>query len=289
MRATLPLFALLSGCWPYLPGSYDDYVDDSDDTDSGEPGDAFGPNDALIGSLNWTVYRGGYWDGPVDGQVDSTSLWFGVSAVAEPNYTGQWGITGSCTDTEDLTFPWNNRRDVGTEDVSLAGSAGTFALPWDPDSLTWGGTLTNPVNLVTGSSYTLAAFDTSAGGVVELDFRTPPNRSLTYPDIGASSIPPWDPTQPFVWTTNGQADVVLVVSLVDDSLEVIEQTVCPVDGSRGNFRLPSGALTRLSSAVGAYVDFITVREADPDPFGANGEGVVLVGSNLRQVGFVAIE
>ncbi len=249
MRARLcALLTLAGGCWPYLPGGYDDYVSPE--------------NTRILGVGYYDEHLGGYWP---DSQEDSGEIWWGwlsdnrkdVKAIhiAAPEGVG-------CFDTEiDLREFYELFEDPGASFVTVEGPDGDLELDYQADP----GILYTQVDALPIGRYDLAGFHgDDAGNVIVNQFMRVPKPA----DVDGIKLDGDSPEAielsdlDFAWNSAEElAQYIIVdVELVDSDLELLQRVVCNAKFSKGGFEVPRSLWTEDAAAYGAYISIATANE-----------------------------
>ncbi len=253
----LPLFAL-AGCWPYLGGPYEDYVDgegtddvdtsdrdtsdrdtsdrdtsdrDTDDVDTDDPDTGVvGDGPTLFGVFSNIQYMGGYW-----GEEPSLAIQSAFIVAGEPGLGWTYGSTypapGECSSGSTVA---DDAFSLGID----AGLASAFAVQtssrtvelttWDNDPNVRIG---NNNDLATMPANAVVTIDTSVDeGVVDGVFtRTPSDFSWTQPTVdGAQMV--IVPREPFnvAWSGTTGDTVIATWLFQNGSFETLGGAICTI-------------------------------------------------------------
>lgn len=253
LAVLIPLFTL-AGCWPYLGGPYEDYVDgegtedpdtsdrdtsdrdtsdrdtsdpDTDDPDTATPGD--GPT--LFGVFSSFQFVGGYWgDDPAGFALQSAFI-----AAAEPGlgwtYASTFAAIGECSGGSTIGSEINELGiDVGLpSSLTIGPSAHTVALQtWEGDSVgrtgNNSGSTTLPVNVAVTINTTID--DGSVNGTLT---RTPSDFTWTDPPVDGDQMVLL-PREPFnvLWSGAGNDTIIATILYQDANFETLSGGVCTI-------------------------------------------------------------
>lgn len=274
---TLPVLLLLTGCWPYLPGPYDDYVgetdvdtdidrdtrapdDDTDDVDTEEPDtDAVSDEIVVIGWVESQVLRGSYW-GVADGTPWRSSV---LIAFADEDTDWDYGDLrpsgcreAGASDSVVLAF-FDAGLDVDAPDtISVPfAESGTINLPRSDEEHFWGGTL-DSFAFAPDESGSLDIEVGGVGSISDVIFRTPSTFTVTEPVITGSTEATYDPNSSFrvAWSGALQDDVAVRAVFIDDANEVSSIVTCKASSNdTGSVTIPRNLVDPSAVALEVWV------------------------------------
>ncbi len=276
----LPLIALvtLSGCWPYIPGRYADYVEDTSvegDTDTDTDTDVEPSGVQLIGEVRHDLYVGDYWD--LGGADPYTGLaWWGLLSTPQSAYSriAAYHATGTgCVKNPDYSGVIATLAAGGAGSSTIVTAGGhTESLPWE-------------------SSYRMYMGMTRAfSGNVELGIRSTSHSSDTWavskwtvvPSPVLFSGPTLDGTQPeysevadlsWTWSSaspHGVDYVRLTATQADSSGTVVETVSCLVDVSTKRVAIPAAQWSDPGSASYWLIELAVISETQSTITGHTG-------------------
>lgn len=313
LAVVVPLFAL-AGCWPYLGGPYEDYVDgegsddldtsdrdtsdrdtsdrdtsdrDTSDRDTDDPdSDVVGDGPTLFGVVASIQYMGGYWGQDADIGLQSAFIGAGATGLGW-TYGSTFAAVGECSGGSSLFQDSSSMTiDAGLPNSVSVGVAGqSMSLtPWDDDpNVRVGGTsesTTPPFNA--SVDINTSVDDGSVNGVLT---RMPGDFTWSEPDIDGESIFVY-PREPFnvLWSGTGNDTVVATFLFQDGDFQILGGGGCTVAG--GGF-----SINATEAPVGT--EFIELRLERITEYsglisGSGGVESVVAGS-LAKRGYIALE
>ncbi len=288
----IPLASLtLAGCWPYLPGSVDDYLDtDGVDTDTELAEDL-----VLFGLMESSLVVGGYWgeDTPSGTFVGGSvyAMFFRGYRYSPLEIYGGGGSQGGCRSGDTDVPEFDSRIAVGGPSEITLTSTFQGSITLEGDDRFWAASLEEH-NPGEGNAYRLEPFDID-NGVVDVGrvLRTPDLPEVLSPGIYGTDIPSASRSNFTVRIdppdgADGRA--VVRVAPVDASGDVTDVISCVVPAGDTLWTLDSSSLSGWSSAGGAYL-LVGWYEAEG---GSLGDDVVVtnrVGALRWQQGFVGLQ
>ncbi|MFH1463766.1 MAG: hypothetical protein ABIO70_05195 [Pseudomonadota bacterium] len=276
-RALLPALAavLAAGCWPWIPGTYDDYVTPK--------------ATRIFGHASYDEYLGGYWDpGQEGGQI-----WWGWTAEAERqlhalDFAAPAGV-GECDLTE-VSFDdfASIFADPGATSATLSGPEGEITLPWSPQA----GVFTSSVGALPIGKYSLDALPTNDAGNIKVHtfMRVPKPADIDGISLDDDSFPTITLADlDFAWNQAEELAqyVIITATLVDANHNPLESAVCAAKFSNGDINFSTGLWTRAGEARGVQIIFSTANEQWVE-IGDRGISSRML-SERRQIGYAALQ
>lgn len=251
---------LSTGCWPRIPGSYEDHAEAAET--------------AIIGDLAVYEYLGGYW---ADGTVDEGLAWW---AWLEPGHDVHLHelyapAVGSCErdyqafDPFDLAAPGSGTSWLiqGDEELELPSQDGdlTFAAAFPASDYRF------------DAEYALQVDDETEGLTpffLDAAVRTPPRLTWVHPVVEQTDVPTLDDDDIVLEWTGSDADLVFVgVTLADSQLNTLESLSCVVPDT-GSFDVPMDEFAFTAEAayailrIGAHTEGTGTIEGRANRMGA---------------------
>lgn len=282
-----PLLLVLCSCYPYLPGSFDDYavetdVDTSDfdtsdvdtfdvdteDPDTEEPDtDApVGEGPVVIGWANWGAYIGDYWGGGIqNGDFANVNIVFGLSDPLT-NWDYASSRPSGCVATEngpgttlvqevmDLGGPSTVTVDMGVNRQVGAGRAsGTPVWTFQQDDFGLAQNVAGALDIDLGAS----------GRIDGVAFRTPSDFTIDSPFMSGASIPTVSRSSFSVgWSGTLSDDMTVQLQLFDVNNTLLGDYVCSaasVNGA-GSVTFRSSLASEMSQAALGVVVVARIRD-----------------------------
>ncbi len=269
------LVALLAGgCWPYLPGPYDDYTTPE--------------ATRIVGNAYQLDLLGDYWTE----DAGSAQAWWGWLAEPERNLKALELVApvgvGCGMGQADRDHTLALLDDPGATEAVLAGPDGDIVLPWDPVEQVFGSSL----DALPIGRYDLEAMNTDRAGTLQVPgFLRVPKPA----DIDGLSL---DDDQPitiglseldFAWNPADELAqyVIITVQLVDDERQVLETGICAAKYANGDINFATNMWTRTADASGALITLSTANEQWVE-IGQRGIAARML-SERRELGYVHLD
>ena len=250
LLAFLPLLAMV-GC-PYIPGSYEDYIDGGTDVDSGTGGER---SRYFVGDMSWTETRGYYWADGESGDVDSATVVVGFVEGGGRSVLARWaGGAGNCRRSDGISSVYDNAVDVAGPDTMNLDNANSSLVLQEQDEPYWGIALADGESFGHRSTYELNGFSTEMGEVETFDLvRTPRRLNWTSPSVDGESLSSVSRTSARLQWDNQDDAVLARFITIDANGGAIEDVICGVAGGETAFTITPDELPSMAEATNLFI------------------------------------
>jgi hypothetical protein len=253
MRRSFALLALLSlaGCWPRIPGSWDDYATPEETQ--------------IIGMYSWYEYQGAYWSDDTDYGVG----WFAWLQEPDPDVTAMTlfhtSTAGCMKGTVDIDWLTARFADAGAGQAQLEHDGERVDLPWDGELNVFFSDALEKEDVVQDTPYDLVALPLMGKPAYSEGFvMVPPALAMEGPEIDGE-VPATVNPEDLAWTWSPaeaqNQKIVVEAFLVDDANDTLESVVCIADGSDGSIAVTPTFWDDLDQGDGWYVFLQNYRES----------------------------
>ncbi len=239
---------LVGGCWPYLPGEWEDYTTPEDTR--------------ILGRAYLDEYAGGYWsDGDPQGAIWWAWLDQPETSLKAIETAAPIGV-GCSTDGPDMDDFVGLFADPGADSSSLTDPNGDeISLPYYAEDAMF----SSSVSSLPIGQYTLDALAGDNAGNVKVStfMRVPAPADIDGVDIDEDSPVTISLSDlDFVWNPADELAqyIIVTVYLANSDDQIIEMGVCASKYVNGDINFSTSMWTQSGSAVGAYVILSTANE-----------------------------
>ncbi len=245
---------LLSGCYPYISGDWEDYA-----AGGGAPNAV-----QILGQASQSTYVGGYWSG---GGTEA-ELWWGWYPEADSNSEAidilSFARVG-CGQETDPQWIYELFGDPGASSAVVAGFGGSWTLMWKGSQKIFHTT----ANELGWGTYSLAPLETVAAGTIEVEdfISVPAMVTVTGPEMRGGEVATVT-TSDFEFNWSGaaaDADYIGVniwlINQVGNDWQWLENRICIVEASQGSISFEPGQWTMRGQADSALISIYTINES----------------------------
>ena len=244
MLRTLPILALLSGCWPLIPGKWADY-DVPAETQ-------------IVGEFNYYQKLGGYWD-DTTAEGDVAWGWLDTPQVGLQAVQPRPGCELVAPDEpgDPLDFI-----DIGASEARMRSSLGTIELEFEAPQNRFADTALTADDVAAGASWTLDNVDSDEGTFFVSTFVVMPPRFAFEGFLLDGDIPDQVQREDYdvTWQPESGAEWVLLKLQIERGGSVVETARCYAEARDGAVTVPMDVWTQMDTAEGMYVDLGSSHE-----------------------------